>query len=74
MGLKPVFIIENPNLFSDIYRDLVAIGSSDPVPFIVNGREKHRSKMRTDGSFKKPLRSRIRKPVFCRAFPANGWT
>ncbi len=39
MGLKPVFITEKPNLFSDIYRDLVAIGSGDLVPFIVNGRE-----------------------------------
>jgi len=39
MGLKPVFITEKPNLFSDIYRDLVAIGSADLVPFIVNGRE-----------------------------------
>ena len=39
MGLKPVFITEKPNLFSDIYRDLSAIGSADLVPFIVNGRE-----------------------------------
>lgn len=38
-GHKPVFITEKPNLFSDIYRDLSAIGSSHLVPFIVNGRE-----------------------------------
>lgn len=38
-GLKPVFFTEKPNLFSDLYRDLVAIGSADLVPFIVNGRE-----------------------------------
>ncbi|HSY77862.1 MAG TPA: strawberry notch family protein, partial [Bacteroidia bacterium] len=37
--LKPVFITEKANLFSDIYRDLVAIGSGHLVPFIVNGRE-----------------------------------
>jgi predicted RNA methylase len=38
-GFKPVFITEKPNLFSDIYRDLSAIGSANLVPFIVNGRE-----------------------------------
>ena len=38
-GLKPIFITEKPNLFSDLYRDLVAIGGSKLVPFIVNGRE-----------------------------------
>jgi len=36
---KPIFITEKPNLFSDIYRDLIAIGSGHLVPFIVNGRE-----------------------------------
>ncbi len=30
---------EKPNLFSDIYRDLKAIGSAHLVPFIVNGKE-----------------------------------
>lgn len=38
-GLKPVFITEKANLFSDIYRDLAAIGSAHLVPFIVNSRE-----------------------------------
>jgi hypothetical protein len=38
-GLKPVFLTEKANLFSDIYRDLVAIGSDHLKPFIVNGRE-----------------------------------
>jgi hypothetical protein len=38
-GKRPLFLTEKPNLFSDLYRDLVAIGSSDLVPFIVNGRE-----------------------------------
>jgi len=38
-GAQPIFITEKANLFSDIYRDLVAIGSQDLVPFIVNGRE-----------------------------------
>lgn len=38
-GLKPIFITEKANLFSDIYRDLVSIGSGHLKPFIVNGRE-----------------------------------
>ncbi|MBS1610440.1 MAG: strawberry notch family protein, partial [Bacteroidetes bacterium] len=38
-GLKPMFLTEKANLFSDIYRDLVAIGSGHLKPFIVNGRE-----------------------------------
>ena len=28
-GYKPIFITQSPNLFSDIYRDLIAIGSED---------------------------------------------
>lgn len=38
-GLKPIFLTEKANLFSDIYRDLYAIGSGHLKPFIVNGRE-----------------------------------
>jgi hypothetical protein len=38
-GLKPIFITEKANLFSDIYRDLAAIGSAHLRPFIVNARE-----------------------------------
>lgn len=38
-GIRPIFLTEKPNLFSDIYRDLKAIGSSDLVPFIINGKE-----------------------------------
>jgi predicted RNA methylase len=38
-GLKPMFLTEKSNLFSDIYRDLVAIGSGHLKPFIVNSRE-----------------------------------
>ena len=35
-GFRPVFITEKPNLFSDLYRDLSAIGSANLKPFIVN--------------------------------------
>jgi hypothetical protein len=38
-GFKPVFLSEKPNLFSDIYRDLVDIGSNNLIPFIINSRE-----------------------------------
>jgi hypothetical protein len=38
-GLTPVFITEKANLFSDIYRDLAAIGSGRLRPFIVNAQE-----------------------------------
>lgn len=38
-GLKPIFITEKANLFSDIYRDLKAIGCGHFKPFIVNGKE-----------------------------------
>lgn len=38
-GHKPVFLTEKANLFSDIYRDLSAIGSAYFKPFIVNTKE-----------------------------------
>jgi predicted RNA methylase len=38
-GVQPIFITEKANLFSDIYRDLAAIGSAHLIPFIVNSRE-----------------------------------
>jgi hypothetical protein len=38
-GLKPIFITEKPNLFTDIYRDLAAIGSAHLVPFIINSKD-----------------------------------
>ncbi|MFT3843674.1 MAG: JAB domain-containing protein [Lacibacter sp.] len=38
-GMQPVFLTEKANLFSDIYRDLAAIGSAHFKPFIVNSKE-----------------------------------
>ena len=38
-GITPIFLTEKANLFSDIYRDLSAIGSANLRPFIVNGKE-----------------------------------
>ncbi len=37
-GITPIFLTEKANLFSDIYRDLSAIGSPQLNPFIVNAR------------------------------------
>jgi hypothetical protein len=38
-GLQPIFLSEKPNLFTDLYRDLVDIDSHELIPFIVNGKE-----------------------------------
>ena len=38
-SLKPIFITEKPNLFSDLYRDMKAVGAGELVPFIVNAKE-----------------------------------
>ena len=35
-GYAPVFVTESPNLFSDMYRDLVDIDSAHFVPLIIN--------------------------------------
>lgn len=39
-GFKPLFLTEKTNLFSDLYRDMVDIGSGHLVPFIVNDKRK----------------------------------
>lgn len=38
-GLKPIFLTEKVNLFSDFYRDLKATGSAELKPFIINERK-----------------------------------
>lgn len=38
-GKIPIFLTEKPNLFSDIYRDLQAIGSGHLKPFIINTQD-----------------------------------
>lgn len=48
-GNKPIFITEKPNLFSDLYRDLKAIGSGELRPFIVNSRESKTQIKNEDG-------------------------
>lgn len=31
-GLQPIFLTEKPNLFSDLFRDIINIGSDDDIP------------------------------------------
>ena len=45
-GLKPVFISEKPNLFSDIYRDLVDIGADDGIAMEITHEEPTLKKIR----------------------------
>lgn len=45
--VPPVFITEKPNLFSDLYRDLLAIGCADYKPFIVNNNVKIKDEEKT---------------------------
>lgn len=72
-GLKPVFLTEKANLFSDIYRDLYAIGSGRLKPFIVNGRESKTDIKDEDGNVVyQALPYQDQQSIFSsRALPAN---
>ncbi len=37
-GNRAIFLTEKPTLFSDLYRDMVDIGSSQYIPFVVNDK------------------------------------
>ena len=50
IGLKPIFITEKANLFSDMYRDLKAIGSAHLRSFIVNSNESKSKVKDEDGN------------------------
>lgn len=66
-GFKPIFITERPNLFSDLYRDLVDIGSSELVPFIINDKSSENDPTITDKDgfvIHKPLTSALKKSTF----------
>ena len=52
-GKKPVFITQKADLFSDLYRDLVDIGSGDLRPFIFN----------QDGDIKDAKNQTVYKPL-----------
>lgn len=48
-GYTPIFLTEKPNLFSDLYRDLLAIGAGHYKPFIINARETKTNIKNPDG-------------------------
>jgi len=72
-GLKPVFLTEKANLFSDIYRDLAAIGSGHLKPFIVNARESKTDIKDEDGNvvYQAPALPEQQSAFESRALPAG---
>ncbi len=72
-GLKPVFLTEKANLFSDIYRDLSAIGSGHLKPFIVNNRESKTDIKDEDGNviYQAPESNEQRSIIESREVPAR---
>lgn len=58
-GYKPIFLTEKPNLFSDLYRDLIALGSGHYRPFIINTRESKTNIKNPEGEtiYKAPTKS-----------------
>ncbi len=72
-GHKPVFLTEKANLFSDIYRDLSAIGSAHFKPFIVNGREAKTDIKDEDGEviYKAPAPTEQARIIADKTFPSN---
>ena len=72
-GMKPVFLTEKANLFSDIYRDLSAIGSAHLKPFIVNGREPKTDIKDEDGNviYTAPAPEEQRSIIQSREVPAS---
>lgn len=67
-GMRPIFITEKPNLFSDIYRDLVAIGSGDLKPYIVNANDVKTKVKNEDGAVVyEPLDTATQKKIIASA-------
>lgn len=72
-GVKPMFLTEKANLFSDIYRDLSAIGSGHLRPFIVNGRESKTDVKDEDGNviYQAPAAPEQEKIIVSRQVPSH---
>jgi hypothetical protein len=70
---KPVFLTEKANLFSDIYRDLSAIGSAHFKPFIVNTKESKTDIKDEDGNvvYQAPSITEQNRIIADRIVPAN---
>lgn len=67
-GLLPIFLTEKANLFSDMYRDLQAIGSQNLKPFIVNTKE---SKTNIKDEFGKVIHSAPSKAIQNKVFQSG---
>lgn len=72
-GVKPVFLTEKANLFSDIYRDLSAIGSGHLKPLIVNSKESKTDIKDEDGEiiYQAPSPTEQQSIISSRAVPAQ---
>ncbi len=72
-GVKPVFLTEKANLFSDIYRDLSAIGSGHLKPLIVNSKESKTDIKDEDGEiiYQAPSPTEQQNIISSRAVPAQ---
>ncbi|MCL2682228.1 MAG: strawberry notch family protein [Bacteroidales bacterium] len=71
-GLKPIFVTEKANLFSDMYRDLDAIGSANLVPFIVNSNEPKSKVKDMDGNVVyEPLEKSLQDKIFKSLYLSN---
>jgi hypothetical protein len=72
-GYQPVFLTEKPNLFSDLYRDLVAIGSGNLRPLIINSKEDKTSVKDADGKvvYTAPEDSRLKSILKSRKVPGE---
>lgn len=63
-GKKPIFITEKPNLFSDIYRDIKAIGMDDLVPLKFRGELVEKAKRVDAGFLIQSIKQDIKDGVF----------
>lgn len=65
-GMKPIFCTEKAGLYSDIYRDLEAIGGAKYVPYIINAKDsKGVTKVRNEKGtvIYEPLPSKAQKEI-----------
>lgn len=63
-GKKPIFITEKPNLFSDIYRDIIAIGMDDGIPLKFKGEEVEKTQQVNREFIIKAMKQDIQEGVF----------
>ena len=72
-GYLPVFFTKSPNLFSDMYRDLKAIGMPDKRPFILNTDSKSKIRDEQGHIIHSPLTAKEQQEVItnCETFPTE---